>query len=320
MDLFDFQKKLKFRRIRRSVPNVDTSHEACFYLELCMEEDFCMSIAPQQQPMQCVMTCAACGVAATPAAFSTAQLRKHMQRRCNACVAAAESARKKHRSSTPPAADPNSGTTLPMSKRATKRAKAMQAKDAVTPTGRLLATARPRRVTTRAGKLMRDFATAHGAELRQCGVTVRAIRPAPIAREPLALFLRHAHKTAAEDMELVFHGTAATNLASICRRGLLVPRCSKRHGVTVAVAHGSSYGVGVYASTKALVSAGYCDGGSDVMFVCAVLRHEAVRAPCHTMRVADKEGFVLPLFLMRFSQTAVPDAVDVDAALDACFM
>jgi hypothetical protein len=60
---------------------------------------------------------------------------------------------------------------------------------------------------------------------------------------------------------LLFHGTMARAVASICRDGLRVPGT---HGVTVV--HGSAYGVGIYAAVRPGVSFGYSEQGD--MFVC----------------------------------------------------
>ncbi|KAJ7934006.1 hypothetical protein B0H13DRAFT_1561611, partial [Mycena leptocephala] len=64
----------------------------------------------------------------------------------------------------------------------------------------------------------------------------------------------------------LFHGTREPNVDAIIKNGFLIPGVSPG----VAMAHGSTCGIGIYLATKALPSSGYTYGGTR-MFMCRVI-------------------------------------------------
>eukprot|EP01114_Cavostelium_apophysatum_P016086 TRINITY_DN4518_c0_g1_i2.p1 TRINITY_DN4518_c0_g1~~TRINITY_DN4518_c0_g1_i2.p1 ORF type:complete len:298 (+),score=31.57 TRINITY_DN4518_c0_g1_i2:424-1317(+) len=93
---------------------------------------------------------------------------------------------------------------------------------------------------------------------------------------------------------LVYHGTAASNITSISRRGLLVP------GPTtgIRVVNGSANGVGIYLGNTASISMPYVREGKKLL-VCALLPSSAVR-DCGTHYVSFDSACVLPCFVAQF--------------------
>lgn len=84
-----------------------------------------------------------------------------------------------------------------------------------------------------------------------------------------------------------FHGTNVANHKSIFEKGLLIPG----HGNNILVAHGSAYGVGIYATKlgNATWSLSYCSADRS-MLVCGVL--DCVK-PDGTRPVQHHEGFMV---------------------------
>ena len=77
--------------------------------------------------------------------------------------------------------------------------------------------------------------------------------------------------TAVAQMELVFHGTPRRNHGSIFQHGLLRAGQTRPGMVSaVGVAHGSSFGRGIYVGDAAVTSLGYCCGERSVL-VCGLL-------------------------------------------------
>jgi len=146
------------------------------------------------------------------------------------------------------------------------------------------------------GQLYANFLRKHQAALRTCGLSVTALRPAPLYTSLVAKFLSLAKKNPSFD--LVFHGTAKTNFDSIFENGFLLPG---HKGVRVT--NGTSYGAGIYSTIDPVFASGYCAGHNELL-VCALANdRKVVRVPdqCTHMRIAASEGYILPLFVMQYS-------------------
>jgi hypothetical protein len=102
--------------------------------------------------------------------------------------------------------------------------------------------------------------------------SVSSIRLAQPSLPVQQMFMKRMDELGDRSPCVTFHGTPDRNLASIQEHGFLRPGRAIPGvvGRSVPVAHGSSYGRGVYSSTTAQYSVGFCQGGSS-MFVCAVL-------------------------------------------------
>eukprot|EP00760_Papus_ankaliazontas_P023024 PhM_4_TR19121/c0_g1_i1/m.66722 len=97
-------------------------------------------------------------------------------------------------------------------------------------------------------------------------------------------------------LEVVFHGTAAANIPSICCRGLLVPNTVS----DVKVSNGSAYGVGVYTARVPNISVSYARN-TDLMFVVAAhITDSCLRSTNNNILVFDQAQHVCPIALMRF--------------------
>merc|ERR1719401_2180440 len=96
---------------------------------------------------------------------------------------------------------------------------------------------------------------------------------APLAATAQSKFmdtLRHLDDLSLK-VDFAFHGTEQSKLESIYERGLLVPGTDSG----IAVANGSTYGVGIYLANKDTPSlaASFCRGNPQ-MLVCAVLQSD----------------------------------------------
>eukprot|EP01114_Cavostelium_apophysatum_P014933 TRINITY_DN3982_c0_g1_i1.p1 TRINITY_DN3982_c0_g1~~TRINITY_DN3982_c0_g1_i1.p1 ORF type:complete len:372 (+),score=28.92 TRINITY_DN3982_c0_g1_i1:85-1200(+) len=93
---------------------------------------------------------------------------------------------------------------------------------------------------------------------------------------------------------MAFHGTSVSNIASITRRGLLVPGIA----TGIRVVNGSANGVGIYLGAQPNISMSYVRGGNK-MLVCAVLKSPAVK-DYGTYYVSTDSACVLPCFVIEF--------------------
>jgi len=105
----------------------------------------------------------------------------------------------------------------------------------------------------------------------KCVQSIRLADPAPAVQSAFMALQRHSSQPGPT---VTFHGTRAENIPSILAHGFLRPGRVVSPGRSVRVANGSSFGMGVYSSTTAGFSVGYCGGGS-TMFVCAMLMGKA---------------------------------------------
>lgn len=88
-----------------------------------------------------------------------------------------------------------------------------------------------------------------------------------------------------------YHGTAAKNIPSISKKGLMVPG----HG-GVRVVNGSAHGVGIYTARlgKPSLSKGFCD--SDQMFLCAICDVSAPVAESKTIQNWSPSSTIVQTF------------------------
>ncbi|KAL6050717.1 hypothetical protein QOT17_019645 [Balamuthia mandrillaris] len=90
---------------------------------------------------------------------------------------------------------------------------------------------------------------------------------------------------------LCFHGTNMRNIDSILTNGLLVPGSNTKQGAAVSVAHGSSWGLGIYLAGDPLLAMNYVTGDSDgeraVLACCALLGRSFV---CDAPRKYPQQG------------------------------
>jgi hypothetical protein len=104
---------------------------------------------------------------------------------------------------------------------------------------------------------------------------VRDLRLAPVGSGARARFMAalRSLQCSESDVALTFHGTRLSNMDSICRRGLLIPRPGNAHGLTVA--NGSTHGIGVYTCREASYPFRYAAATTSTLFVCAALTRGA---------------------------------------------
>jgi hypothetical protein len=97
----------------------------------------------------------------------------------------------------------------------------------------------------------------------------------------------------------VFHGTRLENHASIFEHGLLVPNQAD-NPVSVGVANGSAYGVGIYTATTAATSCGYARNGARVL-VCGALEIGESFKVANGFRIFFNKAHVVPLFVVGYT-------------------
>lgn len=106
-----------------------------------------------------------------------------------------------------------------------------------------------------------------------------------------------AHSTSHCPM-ILFHGTRVENLSSIASMGLVVPSPTGQ----VRVAHGSAYGVGIYAAKNANYSMSYTEG-CNKMFVCLGLvgPQYTTMKECGDICVFFDAAAIVPLWLVEYT-------------------
>eukprot|EP00039_Didymoeca_costata_P007648 m.102262 g.102262 ORF g.102262 m.102262 type:complete len:407 (-) comp13765_c0_seq5:1284-2504(-) len=88
-----------------------------------------------------------------------------------------------------------------------------------------------------------------------------------VGAEPVKRFMNARRKLNHQPI-LVFHGTDPQNLASIYKRGLLIP--GSQRGRDIRVANGSAHGVGIYTAETPYISQSYAGQGRKLI-ACALL-------------------------------------------------
>lgn len=138
--------------------------------------------------------------------------------------------------------------------------------------------------------LQRSFLLQHGSalckSLQFCYRQRLHLSPAPLSPDVQKRFLDLCQGTSAVNGTLrpAFHGTAAKNISSILKRGLLIPGEQN----DVKVANGSAHGLGIYTGMLgqdgANLSYGFSKGGP--MLVCVVL-DDAKPVPQYTVGIQN---------------------------------
>lgn len=264
MDLY----KLEDRELHTSVWNGSCPNRKNTISQFLLHGgDFTVVAAPltccEPQPLR---QCATCKEKGGATSFSKGQCSKGAAARCRSCVSAAEAALSKVR---------RKAFQKPTFGKPAARSKSWEIFG-------------PK---TKLGHFCREFIEENRDSIAKCTVPIVGARPAPLSSQIAKTFLK---MVSTASLELVFHGTTFENIAPICTGGFAMPG---RRGVRVV--NGSSYGVGIYSSTDAATSSCFTRGHNEIM-LCALKKSSVVERPTDTIRVAKREGLLLPLFLVQF--------------------